>query len=97
MAYNRYQQGHDGRTPYQRQTGRACRSEVIPFGEQVLYKQSKKSGETKNIMDVKWRDGIWLGCAMSSQAVLIGTDEGVAKAWTVRREARRGLKGRRPK
>ena len=57
MAYNRFQQGQDGRTPFQRQTGRVCRSEVVPFGERVRNRESKKSGERKNIMDIKWKDG----------------------------------------
>ena len=56
MAYNRFQQGHDGRTPFQRQTGRVCHQEVVPFGEKVLYRQSKRSGERKHIMDEKWRE-----------------------------------------
>ena len=85
MAYNRFQQGSDGGTAYQRQTGRVCRSEVVPFGEKVLYRQSKRPGERKEAMEVKWREGIWLGHARSSQEVLIGTEEGVVGAWTVRR------------
>ena len=85
MAYNRYQQGDDGRTPFQRQTGRMCRSDVVPFGEKVLYRESKKSGEKKRIMEIKWREGIWLGHARASTEVLIGTTEGVVRAFTFKR------------
>ena len=52
MAYNRYQQGSDGRTAFQRQTGRLCRSGVIPFGEKVLHRESKRSGDKKRIMEI---------------------------------------------
>ena len=44
MAYNRYARGTDGKTAYQRQTGRWCKSEVVPFGEKVLFRPLKKSG-----------------------------------------------------
>ena len=80
MAYNRYQQGNDGKTTYQRQTGRACRSEAIPFGETVLYRESKTQNEKKEAMEVKWREGLWLGHVRSSQEVLIGTEDGVVRA-----------------
>ena len=39
MAHNRSQVGHDGKTAYQRQLGRPCRHDVVPFGERVLYRQ----------------------------------------------------------
>ena len=55
MAYNRYQQGHDGRTAYRRQNGRECHSEVLPFGEKVLFRQAKHTGARKNAMDSKWK------------------------------------------
>ena len=85
MAYNRYQHGSDGRTAYQRQTGRMCRHEVLPFGEKVLFRLSKKSGDKKDVMDSKWREGIWLGQNRSSNESLVGTPDGVFKTWTIRR------------
>ena len=47
MSYNRFQMGKDGKTPYQRQIGRACKAETLPFGEKVLYKRLRRSGERK--------------------------------------------------
>jgi hypothetical protein len=87
MAYSRFQQGADGKTAYQRQTGRACRSHVVPFGESVLYKQLKRSGEKKNALDVNWHAGLWLGHVGGSSEVLIGTREGVARGWAVKRRS----------
>lgn len=58
MAHNRYQHGCDGKTAYQRQTGRTCRSEAIPFGELVLYRESRTKNEKKEAMEVKWREGV---------------------------------------
>lgn len=50
-------------------------------------------------MEIKWKEGIWWVNVHSNQEVLIGTADGVIRAWTVRRlvESRRwdrhGLKG----
>ena len=60
MAYNRFQQGHDGWTLYTRPTGRMCRSKVKHFGRRCFI-GSQLSGERKDIMEVKWREGLWLG------------------------------------
>ena len=49
MAYNKFQQGHDGKTPFPRQTRRQCHSEVVPFGEKVLFKYLKKSGGRRTL------------------------------------------------
>ena len=38
MAMSRYKKGRDGLTPYQRQKGRRCKLEVVPFGEVVTYR-----------------------------------------------------------
>ena len=87
MAYNRYQVGSDGKTAYQRQLGKPCREEVVSFGEKVLYKQLRRSGDKKNVMDIKWHEGIWLGHARATTEVLIGSPSGVVKAWSVKRLA----------
>ena len=35
MAYSRFKAGADGKTPYERQKGRKCLLEVVPFGELI--------------------------------------------------------------
>jgi hypothetical protein len=42
MMYSRYKTGADGKTAYQRQKGKPCRTEVVPFGETVMYKSLSK-------------------------------------------------------
>ena len=39
MVYSRHKIGEDGKTPYERQMGRKCNLEVVPFGEFVRYKK----------------------------------------------------------
>ena len=58
MSYNRFQRGADGKTAYQRQLGRACSVEVVPFGERVMYKTLKTGGKKKEASESKWSDGI---------------------------------------
>ena len=84
MSYNRYQQGSDGKTAYQHQTG-PLRRRAIPFGETVFYRESRTKTEKKQVIEVKWHEGLWLGHVRSNQEVLIGTEDGVVRAWTVRR------------
>ena len=85
MLHNRYQKGEDGRTAYQRQKGRTCQIEVVPFGEKVLYKKLKKEEERKRAVESDWETGVWLGHSRASSEVLIGTKDGVVRAWAVKR------------
>ena len=84
MLHSRYRRGSDGKTAYERQRGRKCRLEVIPFGEFVHYRKLI-ADENKNKLESKWEDGIWLGHARGSSEVLIGTPEGVVRARTFKR------------
>ena len=38
-------------------------------------------------LDIEWQDGVWLGQSRISSEVLMGTSEGVVRAWAVRRRA----------
>ena len=58
MLYSRYKVGPDGKTAYERQKGRKCKMEVVPFGEKIMFKRLKTSGEKKSIMESKWEDGL---------------------------------------
>ena len=84
MLHSRFKIGEDGKTAYERQKGRKCNEEVIPFGETVMYKRLKGSGEKKKVMENNWLEGLWLGHSRTSNEVLIGTKEGVVKAWAVK-------------
>ena len=47
MMQSRFKIGSDGKTAYERQKGRECKQEVIPFAEKVMYKKLKDSGARK--------------------------------------------------
>ena len=83
MLYSRFKRGEDGKTAYERQRGCKCIQEVVPFGEKVHYR--KLEGENKNKLESQWEAGIWLGHARGSNEILIGTDQGVVRAWAVKR------------
>lgn len=50
-----YQECNDVKTAYRRQTGRACRSEAIAFGEKILDRESETKNERTESMEIKWR------------------------------------------
>ena len=83
MMYSRFRRGADGKTAYERQRGRKCRQEVVPFGERIHYRRLE--GENKNKLESKWETGIWLGHARGSSESLIGTSQGVVRAWAIKR------------
>ena len=76
----------DGKTAYERQKGRKCKQEVLPFAEKVMYKKLKDSGARKQILESQWEEGLWLGHHSTSNEVLIGTRTGVVRAWAIRRK-----------
>ena len=85
MLLSRYRVGRDSQTPYERQKGKACDLEVVPFGETVWFKTLSESVGRKKAMESKWREGVWLGHSRNTSEALIGTRERVVRAWTVRR------------
>ena len=85
MAYSRYKLGADGKTPHERQKGRTCVLEVVPFGEFVRYKQLGETSQERTSLESSWFEGVWLRHARGSSEALVGTNDGVVRAWTVRR------------
>ena len=85
MCLSRFHIGRDKRSAYERQTGKPCRTEVVPFGERVWFRRLTAHSDKKASMDTKWSEGIWLGHNRGSNEALIGTPRGVMKAWAVRR------------
>ena len=84
MALSSFQVGKDHKTAYQRQTGRPCSVEVVPFGEKVSYRTAPDTGP-KRAMEPKWEEGLWLGHSRHSNEVLVGNKDGIVKAWAIRR------------
>jgi len=87
MLCSRFVVRENGKTAYEEQKGRKCKIEVVPLGEKVFYKQLKDSGEKKNILASNFEEGVWLGHSRQSNEVLIGTREGVVRAWATKRMA----------
>jgi len=85
MAYSRYKLGEDCKTHYERQKGRKCVLEVVPFGELVRYKKLGETSQERKSLESSWFEGVWLGHARGSSEALVGTKDGVVRAWTIRR------------
>ena len=85
MLHSRYRRGTDGKTAYERQRGRKCSLEVIPFGEFVHYRKLG-TDDRKNKLESAWAEGIWLGHARGSSEALIGAADGVVRARAVKRK-----------
>ena len=84
MVGSRYKIGTDGKTAYERLKGRRCNVVAIPLGECVWYKQLKDDeGRGGHRMESDWMEGVWLGHSRSTSETLIGTKEGVVKAWSI--------------
>ena len=90
MSLSRFQYGRDKKTAYERQTGRPCKADVVPFGERVWFRKLLDSSGKKASMDTRWSEGVWLGHDRGSNEVRIGTTRGIMKAWAVRRESPKG-------
>eukprot|EP00973_Karenia_brevis_P000835 115507-Karenia_brevis.AAC.1 len=86
MICSRYVVGRDGRTAYERRRGRRCNLQVVPFGERVWYRQIREYKERKDKFDSEWKEGVWLGHSRNSNEVLIGTKDGVVRAYAIRRQ-----------
>ena len=84
MMYSRLKVGPDGKTAFERQRGKKCKTEVVPFGEKVMYERLKDGGR-KNIMESNFEEGLWLGHTRQSNEILVGTEEGVVRAWAIKR------------
>ena len=84
MSLSRFQVGNDRKTAHQRQFGKPCNVEVVPFAERIWYRKTPETGP-KLAMESRWEEGIWLGHARSSNEVLVGNRDGIVKAWAARR------------
>ena len=80
-----YKVGEDGKTPYERQKGRKCNLEVVPFGEFVRYKKLGGTSQERKSLESSWGERVWLGHARGSSESLVGAKDCVVRAWTIRR------------
>ena len=85
MMCSRYLVGKDGKTTYERRRGRQCRIPVVCFGEYVWYRELS-AGPSKNNFETAWKEGVWLGHSRQSNEAIIGVEEGVVRAFAIRRK-----------
>ena len=84
VTLSRFQRGADGRTPYERSTGKPWRIQVPEFGECILY-QPLKGEKVGSKMEPKFEPGIYLGLQEGSALKWVGTSEGVVRSWSLKR------------
>ena len=65
--------------------GRTSLTELLPFGEHVLFK-IPKTGDAIGSFEDRWDSGIWLGCNVRDGMHLVGTRVGVFKVGTLQRK-----------
>ena len=84
MNVSRYLVGQDGQTGYERRRGRKCNIPVARFGEMVWYRELRENKERRDKFSTEWKEGIWLGHSRNSNETLVGTDDGVVRAFAIR-------------
>ena len=84
VLLSRYNRGADGRTPYERSTGKTWKQLLPEFGETVLY-QPLKGERSGSKLDARFEDGVFLGIQEGSAMKYIGTSKCVFRAWTIKR------------
>lgn len=85
MILSRFKSGKDNKTAYERQRGKRCRMDLVPFGEKVWFRPLVSSDGRKRSMKARWEEGIWLGHCRESNEVWKGHEGNAVRAWAVRR------------
>ena len=86
VVVNRFEVGHDGKTPYERLRGKRTRLLGLEFGELQNFRRSPVPGRMAKF-DSLWSDGVFLGYRSASGEIIVGTKEGVVRTRTVKRKA----------
>ena len=89
MTLSRYQVGTDGRTGYEWLRDRRCDMAIGEFGEAVMYKELRPAETERNKAEIGWKTGVYLGSMVRSNESVIGTVQGVIKAFAVKRRPMR--------
>ena len=86
VLVNRYEVGHDGKTPFERSRGKKSKMLGLEFGEMLNFRRNRAPGRLAKL-DCQWEDGIFLGYRTTSGETIVGTTEGVFRTRTVQRKA----------
>ena len=82
-CYNRTCTGKDGKTAWERMTGRRCKPNPATIGEIVWFRSKKEAHK----LEVSWEEGVWLGMTPRGETSIVCTNEGRIKyVWAVRRK-----------
>ena len=73
---------HDGRSAFARHMLREYPSQVVPFGETVIFHDT---GPIKCKLRSNWNFGVWLGRDSQDDMHVLGTRQGIVKARSVKR------------
>ena len=85
VLVNRYEVGHDGKTPHERSRGKKSRLLGLEFGEILNFKRAKPARKLAKL-DIRWSDGVFLVYRSNSGEMIIGTAEGVFRTRSVQRK-----------
>ena len=85
MLCSKYMVGSDGRTAHERRRDRRCRIPEVAFCERVLYKQIREGKNRRDKLESEDRESVCLGHSRNAYECLIGTTEGVVRAYSFRR------------
>ena len=65
----KHNRGPDGRTPYERLTGKPVREEGLELGESVLFRMPRSPG-TNVLLEARWLEGVYVGRKRGSNLAL---------------------------
>lgn len=80
---SRFQRGPDGRTAYERSTGKTWKIKLPEFGENVWY-QPLKGERAHGKLEPKFELGVFLGIQEGTAMRWVGTPTGVVRTWTIK-------------
>lgn len=84
VLVNRYEVGHDGKTPYERARGKSSRMLGVEFGERLLFRRQPIGARLAKLESL-WEEGVFLGYRSQSGEYMIGTAEGAFRTRTIKR------------
>ena len=74
-----------GLTSLQMMKGRKSLTELVPFGEAIMFK-IPKTAQKVGSFEERWESGIWLGATIRDGMTLVGTPGGVYKVSAIKRK-----------
>ena len=78
----KYLRGADGKTPYERLSGKSIREESYEIGEQVMFRKRKSALKD---LESHWMPGTWLGRRWGTYTHIIWNGEKALEAYAVQR------------